>query len=205
MTSDDPFEVLGINPDASSEEIDKAYKRAAKKAHPDAGGTAEEFVRVTNALAKIKDPDNDGKPDNREAAAYERVANFFINSINATINHGGLGTQIDLDQFDLVNGAREFFKQQIAACNDQIAKTNRQVRQFDKAIKRLKSKKKDKGQLHTMLEHHKQQIMRLIKANQTEIEVFNLSLKVLDDYSFDAEKPPSNLFNPYQPSNYPWR
>lgn len=203
--TDDPFEVLGISPDASPEEVEQAFKRAVKKTHPDAGGSAEEFVRVTNALAKIKDPDSDGKPDNRESAAYERVANFFINSINASINQGGFGAQLDLDQFDLVKGAREFFKQQIAGCNEQIAKTNRQVKQFDKAIKRLKSKKKDKSQLHTMLEHHKRQITRLIKANTTEIEIFTLSLQVLDDYTFEAGQPASNMFNPYQTFTFPWR
>lgn len=48
---DEWWRVLRIPPDATREEIEDGYKRQAKKAHPDSGGSHEEFVRLQNAYA----------------------------------------------------------------------------------------------------------------------------------------------------------
>ena len=43
------WKVLGVNRYASIAEIENAYQVAAKKTHPDAGGSHDEFVKVTKA------------------------------------------------------------------------------------------------------------------------------------------------------------
>ena len=50
------YEDLGVSEDASEQEIKKAYKRRAAKAHPDKGGTDEEFRKVSHAYAILRDP-----------------------------------------------------------------------------------------------------------------------------------------------------
>lgn len=54
MDVDSPFEVLGIDPDADEETVDRAYRRRVLEAHPDRGGSAKEFKRVTAAYEAIK-------------------------------------------------------------------------------------------------------------------------------------------------------
>lgn len=50
------YEVLGIEKTATPAEIKKAYKRMAKKHHPDRGGDAQAMVLVNKAYDTLMDP-----------------------------------------------------------------------------------------------------------------------------------------------------
>jgi len=46
------FEVLGVNKEASEEEIKSAYRKLALKHHPDKGGNKKEFIKITESYNK---------------------------------------------------------------------------------------------------------------------------------------------------------
>ena len=58
---DDPYKVLGVSPDASDEEIKRAYRNLAKKYHPDLNPGDQEAARkmqqVNAAYEQIKNPE----------------------------------------------------------------------------------------------------------------------------------------------------
>lgn len=54
-----PYEVLGVDPDADAEAVERRYRELVKEVHPDAGGSAEEFKRVRDAYRTIVEGDGD--------------------------------------------------------------------------------------------------------------------------------------------------
>ena len=57
----DPYKVLGVSPNASDEEIKQAYRRLAKKYHPDLNPgdatAAKKMQEINAAYEKIKNPE----------------------------------------------------------------------------------------------------------------------------------------------------
>ena len=51
---DSPFDVLRVDSDADEEEIRQAYRERVKEAHPDQGGSVEEFQAVRTAYERLK-------------------------------------------------------------------------------------------------------------------------------------------------------
>ena len=64
---DDPYKVLGVSPDASDEDIKRAYRKLAKKYHPDLnpGDTEAEqkFKEVNEAYEVLSDKDKRARYD----------------------------------------------------------------------------------------------------------------------------------------------
>ncbi len=54
-STNDYYDVLGVASDATREEIDRQYKRAAHKHHPDRGGSEERMKSLNEAYSVLKD------------------------------------------------------------------------------------------------------------------------------------------------------
>ena len=73
----DYYEVLGINKNASADEIKRAYRKMAKKYHPDVNKSAdaeEKFKEVNEAYEVLSDPDKKAAYDRYGHAAFEQGA-----------------------------------------------------------------------------------------------------------------------------------
>ena len=67
----DPYKVLGVSPDASDEQIKQAYRKLAKKYHPDLNPgdevAAQKMQEVNAAYEQIKNPE---KTTNQSGGSY---------------------------------------------------------------------------------------------------------------------------------------
>ena len=99
---DDPYKVLGVSPDASDEEIKRAYRKLAKKYHPDLNpddkeGAEAKFKEATEAYEILSDADKKQKYDQFGHAAFDQTAG------------GGYGYGGGFNDFDMGDIFSSFF------------------------------------------------------------------------------------------------
>lgn len=92
MVTEDLYELLGVNKDASQDEIKKAYRKKAKKIHPDVGGDAELFKKISYANEILSDPE--------KRKLYDQFGHDMGKSNN---------TNQPADIFDFIKKTREQF------------------------------------------------------------------------------------------------
>ena len=99
----DYYEILGVDKDASQKEIKKAYRKLAKKYHPDMNkddpDTSEKFKEISEAYEILSDPD--------KRKRYDRYGHSGINDNDFNFDdfaQGGFGGFEDI--FDMFFGGR---------------------------------------------------------------------------------------------------
>ncbi len=65
----DYYDILGIKKSASADEIKKAFRKLARKHHPDAGGSEEKFKELNEAYEVLSDPE--------KRAQYDQYGAYF--------------------------------------------------------------------------------------------------------------------------------
>ena len=77
------YDVLGVQPTATPEQIKTAYRKLAIQHHPDQGGDAEKFKQVTEAYDVLKDPHKRAAFDHRATRIHINAGDVF-DDLNAT-------------------------------------------------------------------------------------------------------------------------
>ena len=98
MNKKDYYEVLGVSKDASEAEIKSAFRKLAKKYHPDVSkeeNAAEKFKEAQEAYAVLSDKDKRSKYDQFGHAAFD--------------NNGGYGGFGGFEDFDASDILRDIF------------------------------------------------------------------------------------------------
>lgn len=69
MADKDYYDILGVPRTASADEIKKAFRKAARKHHPDAGGSEERFKEINEAYEVLS--------DDEKRSQYDQYGRYF--------------------------------------------------------------------------------------------------------------------------------
>jgi curved DNA-binding protein CbpA len=177
--SADPYSTLGIERDATPEQIKEAYRRKAMEAHPDRGGSTDDMARINAAYDTLSDPKrramydqtgNMSEPQSVESKAASMLAQVFASFID------GGGSQ------DFLRSAKSVFEVNIDNANKQMAKAKKRVATLSGKLGAVTSRTQINlfdGVLRDRIAQADREIEQLGDALLT----MNAAVKMLDDYS----------------------
>jgi molecular chaperone DnaJ len=79
----DYYDILGVKKDAGEDEIKKAFRRLARKHHPDAGGSEEKFKEINEAYEVLS--------DSEKRSQYDQFGQYFGGNVPPGAGAGAPG------------------------------------------------------------------------------------------------------------------
>ncbi|ODR98652.1 hypothetical protein AUC68_09660 [Methyloceanibacter methanicus] len=186
----DLYKIMGIKRSAPRKDIHKAYRKKAKTAHPDGGGSTEAFNQLVVAYSVLSDEgrraryDETGEiepqqPDNLDGGAIEIIAEKLGLVIHA---------EQDLASLDVGALIERAIQDDIAARKASVAHQQRAGERLSKLRGARKRKGEGEGDLVArVLDWHELAIQGQIKKNEGTIRHLERALEILKDYSFADE------------------
>lgn len=183
----DPYQLLGLERDADEAAVKAAYRKAAKSAHPDAGGDLDAFGRLNASYELLKDPvrrrvyDDTGY-DPQLADATDLKGLMMLETL---VNEMILDER-EPGSFDPVAGLRRKLTDDLLKARFHILELERhrtRVRQHADRIGR----RPENDVLGAMLRARTQSITEAIRAAETQIAAIERAYDMLEGYSYELE------------------
>ena len=182
------YSELSVAREASSGEIDKAYRKLARSAHPDAGGSAEAFHALAHAHAVLSDPERRAAYD---ATGYEgeidaeTIASRAMDHIQQLVA-SVLDSDIPFEQVDLVAAIRDTLVKQKAEIAAAVVKLEKQAKRAEAMARRFR-RKSGADFIGAALDRRAAEARQSAEKTRHEEAVFAKAIALLADYAFDHE------------------
>jgi len=179
---------LGVARDASADAIKQGYRRAAKRAHPDGGGSADKFRRVQAAWLTLRDPAKRAKYD-RTGEAGEEVRqdpDHDVRTLIASWFLGQLGGPWRAR--DLVGTCRLEIERSITEALGAITHRRRRIAEIGEMQARIKHPQPDSF-VHRALAAEAEAVKRAIAEMEAAVALRRRALEILAEYSSPVPRP----------------
>lgn len=199
----DLYASLGLDKTASASDIQRAYRKAAKKAHPDTGGTAEQFQALRKAAVVLCDPqlrkryDETGeieeKPvDNAQAEALNLVA-AAIEQILSTCD----SKKLNPVEIDIVADATRIIGNRIAEIKEALRRPTTQLATAKKLLGRFKRKNGLPNLIEPVMAARVSAFQQQIAALEKQLTCAENARTLIADYAFERAAPSApSLYSP---------
>lgn len=191
------YDSLGVPKDADRETIRKAYRKRAKQAHPDAGGTPEQFALVKIAHDTLTDDDrrahydrtgefSEKAPDNTQSEIMNLISRCLDMVLTTADQNGALETIFFKDVVNLIKQQiDELVKKSYSAATDMqqgIELNQRLLKKF-----RRKHKNDSPDLLAALITGRVRTYQAGIANQQKQRKIAEKAIEFLKEYSFEIE------------------
>lgn len=187
---DDLYAELGLDPSATPEQIRAAYRKAAKRAHPDAGGDADAFQRVVGAYVVLSDParrarydesgDTDSSPDNSAAKLANAFAELFLRVMSK---------RNDIENVDVIAMMADTCDAKRRRVSQSIKESQRGEARILAAIERVQFKGTGPNLLRSVLDQQLALVRGAIADAERSLTELTALEAMLDDYGWQFDDP----------------
>ena len=191
----DFYDILGVDRDATTEQITTAYRLKAKTAHPDKGGSAEAFSALNDAHSTLSDPDlrahydATGKVKERDditGKALQIIGTALANVIedmfkrHITPNQGS----------DFIAVVRTELQVQLDQCIFSSAQLERRLSYLAKVRDGLVAVPGKENRIAPLLSNMERHMAGLIANLKSETLVLTEAISILSDHAWQSGRAP---------------
>jgi len=177
------YEELELQPNCSQEDIKQQYRTLAHQHHPDRGGDAERFKRISLAYEVLSDPERRARYDGTGQIDQDQgIRGEALERLGNMINHYVPNSNNELE--DLIAKMRADINQAANQVGIELANNQRQIDNARIAHRKLRLKNTGENILKILVENlitrHESTAVVLLRRRL----VLKLMSEMLDDYHY---------------------
>jgi len=180
---------LGVKKTATKSQIKKAFRKVAKKKHPDKGGNNEEFSSICEAYTILINDTRRGRYDKTGdinlTPEEERIKSAAITKLAEMLNR--LFDENDEEKlfyYDIIDFLKDRVKLHRDKINDGIVEVESKKKLPTEIMKRLKCSNKSGDILASIIEDRIRNINKAVENLKFEVKVCGKMIEILDFYKF---------------------
>ena len=192
----DLYAALDVPRTADAPTVRKAYRRAAKKAHPDAGGSREAFALIQLALDCLTDADRrahydrTGDAGQADAQTLDSTALQIITQVMWQAVTTLVQQNQSPGQHDLIKAAKEHLHNETITLNAQLSDAEKTVAQARDLAARFTPMKGHENMIGPLFETRARDAERVEKEIKNRIKIIERAQHIVADHTFRFDPAP---------------
>jgi curved DNA-binding protein CbpA len=194
------YETLGVAPEATKDEIKKAYRSKAQQHHPDKGGDKDVFQQVQLAYDVLSDP---ARREKYNKTGSTRPGHARDDGIRAEAMQGltkilaEIIQQTDVDHTDILERARTKVSGHLKEMDAEQAKLIKIKKRHLSAARRTKAKAGE-NVAQAMINSVLDVITKALKQVGTNMKILQKMQEILDSHEYEVDPKQEQPLWPHQ-------
>lgn len=187
MKKNNLYDELGVNKNATQEEIKKAFRDQAKENHTDRGGDNDKMVAINKAYSVLKDPhrrkyyDETGE---QEETPFDQKFFALVQDIFVKI----ASEEKFIETVDLIDKFKGYVSMVLQQQNEQKKDLISKIDKLKKVLTRLTVKNGKNNHISGILEHNITALKETLHRLENDIKFIEDCLEVISHYNYKIDR-----------------